>query len=424
MGYDFLYERCRTFFSELKDHRTRNSSIKLADYFLSAMAIFQLKYPSLLALDRGRTRDEDKNLLQVFGVKKIPSDTSLRETLDEVEPSALDPLFGLLFDDVQAQGGLKRFEVLGGHVLVPMDGVEFFSSAKVHCPHCQMRKSRSEQSPTQYSHAMLAAVIVKPGTKTVLPLGCEPITKQDGELKNDHELNAAKRLWEKLWSRYKNLKIIHLGDALFANGPMIRQIIDAQQSFLLNVKPDSHTALFAHFEKQKSVYKTHEERVGKEDWKVYWHSGLPLNNSSGDLRVNFLILQITDAKGKRTTFSWITNLDISKRNVVELASCGRARWKIENETFNTLKNQGYNFEHNYGHGNKNLANLLAVIMMLVFLIDQIQESFNRVFIAVLNATKTRTRLWDEFRAAFRFIELNSFAHWFDVLAKSHSLSGP
>ena len=33
----------------------------------------------------------------------------------------------------------------------------------------------------------------------------------------------------------------------------------------------------------------------------------------------------------------------------------RARWKIENETFNTLKNQGYHFEHNYGHGEQHLS---------------------------------------------------------------------
>jgi hypothetical protein len=140
--------------------------------------------------------------------------------------------------------------------------------------------------------------------------------------------------------------------------------------------------------------------------------------------VNFLVLHLTDAKGKKTTFTWVTNLEISKRNVVELASCGRARWKIENETFNTLKNQGYNFEHNYGHGSKNLANLLAIIMMLVFLIDQIQELANQVFIAVLEATKTRKRLWDEFRAVFRFVHVNSFDHWFQVLAKSHDLTGP
>jgi hypothetical protein len=91
-----------------------------------------------------------------------------------------------------------------------------------------------------------------------------------------------------------------------------------------------------------------------------------------------------------------------------MAFCGRARWKIENETFNTLKNQGYNFEHNYGHGQKNLSNLLAVIMMLVFLIDQIQELGNLKFTRILEATKTKKRLWDEFRAVFRFTELKSF----------------
>ena len=45
---------------------------------------------------------------------------------------------------------------------------------------------------------------------------------------------------------------------------------------------------------------------------------------------------------------------------------GRARWKIENETFNTLKNQGYHFEHNYGHGYQHLSVVLAMLMLLAF----------------------------------------------------------
>jgi hypothetical protein len=390
---------------------------------MSAMAIFQLKYPSLLALDKGRTKDEDKNLLSIFGIKKIPSDTAMRETLDEIEPEQIAPLFGQIFEELDAYKHLDAFKVLGGHLLIPMDGVEFFSSNQVHCPCCQTRKTRGD-GPVQYSHSMLAAVVVKPGGRTVLPLGCEPIMRQDGESKNDHELNAAKRLWTRLWERHKGLKMLHSGDALFANGPLVRHINNAGQSFLLNVKPDSHESLFAHYEKQGAAYNTHEVQLVKERWSLKWFNNLPLNNSSADLRVNFLVLHLTDAKGKKTTFTWVTNLEISKRNVVELASCGRARWKIENETFNTLKNQGYNFEHNYGHGSKNLANLLAIIMMLVFLIDQIQELANQVFIAVLEATKTRKRLWDEFRAVFRFVHVNSFDHWFQVLAKSHDLTGP
>ena len=61
---------------------------------------------------------------------------------------------------------------------------------------------------------------------------------------------------------------------------------------------------------------------------------------------------------------------------------GRARWKIENETFNTLKNQGYQFGHNFGHGKQNLSTIFVMLMMLAFLVDQTQELCCPLFQAV------------------------------------------
>ena len=75
---------------------------------------------------------------------------------------------------------------------------------------------------------------------------------------------------------------------------------------------------------------------------------------------------IAPKNGKTTTFTWVTNVKITAGNVLSLCRFARARWKIENETFNTLKNQGYNFEHNYGHGKKHLCNTLAILMMIAF----------------------------------------------------------
>ena len=207
---------------------------------------------------------------------------------------------------------------------------------------------------------------------------------------------------------------------------MIRDITQAGHSYILNVKPDSHELLFAHYNHpgNKHAYQHHNQKVGKENWHLSWCSNLPLNNSAGDVRTNFLILKSTDENGKTTYFTWVTNIKIDKRNIVSLTQCGRGRWKIENETFNTLKNQGYHFEHNYGHGKKHLSNLLATLMMIVFLIDQIQQLANRVFKKVLAAVKSKRRLWDEFRAVVRFVELNSFKHLLLVLAANHSKSGP
>lgn len=79
---------------------------------------------------------------------------------------------------------------------------------------------------------------------------------------------------------------------------------------------------------------------------------------------------------------------------------GRARWKIENETFNTLKNQGYNFEHNYGHGEKNLSVVFATLMMLAFFVDQTPQLCCALFQAVWVKLGSKRLLWERMRALF------------------------
>ena len=82
---------------------------------------------------------------------------------------------------------------------------------------------------------------------------------------------------------------------------------------------------------------------------------------------------------------------------------GRGRWKIENETFNTLKNQGYHFEHNYGHGVENLATVLALLMMLAFLVDQMQQRCGKVFRQVRGGLRTKSKLWESLRSLFKVL---------------------
>jgi hypothetical protein len=99
-------------------------------------------------------------------------------------------------------------------------------------------------------------------------------------------------------------------------------------------------------------------------------------------------------------FSWVTDVRVSTRNVYALMRGGRARWKIENETFNTLKNQGYHFEHNDGHGEQNLSVVCATIMMLAFLVDQTQQLGCALFRAVWTKLGSKRLLWERRRALF------------------------
>ena len=84
------------------------------------------------------------------------------------------------------------------------------------------------------------------------------------------------------------------------------------------------------------------------------------------MTVNWMMIEISDESGKVTyRNSFITDLDV-RENVAEFAAAGRARWKIENETFNVLKTKGYNLEHNFGHGKETLASVLVVLNLLAF----------------------------------------------------------
>ena len=139
-------------------------------------------------------------------------------------------------------------------------------------------------------------------------------------------------------------------------------------------------------------------------------------NANVDLveRVHFIeYWEVGQAQAQH--FSWVTDLRVNRRNVYKLMRGGRARWKIENETFNTLKNQGYNFEHNYGHGEKNLSVVFAMLMMLAFLVDQTQQLCCNLFRAVWAKLGSKRQLWESMRSLFYTYALQSMRQLLEAL---------
>jgi hypothetical protein len=348
LSADALYALLRTGFRGIPEHRQGTPIIPLTDALMSAFAMFSLKDPSLLAFDERRS---DRNLKALFGIGQIPSDTQMREILDPLDPEHLRPLFGDVFRQLQRGKALEPFEFYEGCYLLSLDGTGYFSSQKIHCPLCQVKEHQS--GAVSYEHQMLAAVIVHPDLKEVIPLAPEPIRKQDGSTKNDCERNAARRLLEKIRREHPRLKLIVVEDGLSSNGPHVRDLID---------------------------YGVH--------------------------------------------FTWITDLHITCRNAWCFARGGRARWHIENETFNTLKNQGYHFEHNYGHGEQNLSVVFAMLMMLAFLVDQAQQLCCGLFRAVWKKLGSKRALWDNLRSHFRHFRFRSMRHLYEVILDDRAKEVP
>jgi Transposase DDE domain len=399
--FDVLMGTLSEEFAQLPDHRRANSSYDLADVLRSAFAMFSLKSPSLLAF-KELTRQEEKNLKAIYQIRSIPSDTQMRTTLDPLSPAPLRTLFAKLFHKLSEAGVIKQYEYWKGQLVISIDGVEHFCSTNVHCNHCTIRAHRNGE--TSYHHAGLAAVLVHPDQEEVFTLDFEPILNADGSKKNDCERNAAKRLCQDLHERYPDLKPILVEDALYANAPHIRQITGYGWLFVLNVKPDSHESLERQIAGRKSSGQVKELRItDPQGIKHYfaWTNDLCLCESAIDVSVNYLLYEQTDKKGKVTRWTWITNIPLNARSVEAVMRAGRARWKIENETFNTLKNQGYNFEHNYGHGKQNLATILALMMFLAFTVDQMIQRCWRLFRQVRGGLRTKAKLWDMVRSLFK-----------------------
>ena len=374
---------------------------QLPDVLKAAFAMFSLKSPSLLDF-KTQTTAEEKNLHNIYRIEgEIPCDNQMRGILDPVDPQLLRPLFETCFSLLSEAGVIREYEYRDKHVIVSIDGVEHFSSTNVHCSSCTTRRHRNGE--ISYHHSGLAAVIAHPERKEVIPLDFEPILNQDGAQKNDCERNAAKRLCKALDTRYPDLKIILVEDALYANAPHIRQITGYGWSYILNVKPDSHESLERQFAGRRASGQIKELRItDPQGIKQYfaWTNGLCLCESAVDVRVNYLLYEQTDKQGRITRWTWITNIPLNARSVEPVMRGGRARWKIENETFNTLKYQGYHFEHNYGHGTRHLATVLALLMFLAFTVDQIRQRCCRFFRSLHQGLRTKVKLWASIRSLF------------------------
>ncbi len=409
LNADTLLAVVKEDFQKIPDKRSANRKIAMDDALMSALAVFQLKDPSLLAFDK-RRQTEPENLHTVFGIKTIPSDSQMRTILDPIVPDLLRQPFSTVFRQLQRGKDMEKLVYLDGHYLLSGDGTGFYSSEKVSSEYCMGKKSKNGN--IMYYQQMYAASFVNPNSKIVIPVYPEMITKQDGSKKNDCERNASKRFYNNFRKDHPHLKVIVVEDGLSSNGPHIRELQKHNLRFILGAKPKDHQALFSELSKSLRNGTATEFTVLDQDRKNIAHhfrflNNVALNKANPDLLVNILEYWEVDKDGKVREFSWVTDIEITEENVFAIMRGGRARWKVENETFNTLKNQGYNLGHNYGLGKKYLSGVFTILMMLAFLIDQAQQLSCWLFRAVAEKAGTKRELWETIRSLFKQFKVDS-----------------
>jgi hypothetical protein len=402
---------------------SNNAQYTVADGILAAFAVFFMQSSSFLEHQRLLQNKKGRsNARSLFQVEEIPSDPQIRNLIDPVSSAYFQEDFWFLVDKLKEEQRLLQFRNELNTYSIALDGVSFFSSEKIACPKCLKREDRS--GVEHFYHSAITPAFVKSGQSQVLPLPPEFIVPQDGTKKQDCERVAAKRWLAQHHRHFSDQSVTYLGDDLYANQPLCQLIVETyHQFFIFTCKPESHSGLYewiAFLDMNNNIEKvTQRHWNGKygEIWQYRFANQVPLRNSSDALQVNWLELVITHEDTSEILYqnSFVTNHTITATNITHLAQVGRTRWKIENENNNTLKTKGYHLEHNFGHGQQDLANGLASLNILAFLIHTIQELIEPAYQRLRRALGARKTFFNDLRALTRYMVFDSWDDLFSFM---------
>ena len=404
-------DRC----ASLPDGRSgRNARYAMRDIGLAAFSVFLMQSPSFLShqrlLSEGRGTS---NARTPFGMDHIPCDNHIRQMPDGVPPEHFDGVFSAIVADLDETGALSDMRCLDGRVLVALDGSEHFRSRKLHCSQCSTRRVGGE---TEYFHSFVCASMVAPGQSRALPLPPEFVRPQDGTGKQDCGSRAARRWLARVGPSLLGLRPVHLGDDLYSRQPLCEAVRAAGGNLIFVCKPSSHRTLGEYLRgtELQEIRRTAGRGAAKRLHRYRWMADLPLRDGADALRVTWLEVEISRPGGKVTYRNgFVTDLDVTHDNVAEIAACGRARWKIENETFNVLKTNGYNLEHNFGHGRDGLANLLVVLNLLAFAAHTACDLGDAAWQRARRTLGARKRLFEHVRTITAYVV---FPSWTGLIA--------
>ena len=401
---------------QIPEHRSgNNKQYTLTEAGLSAYSVFYMQSPSFLTYQRDMQRQRGQNnAAGLFGVERIPSDSQIRNLLDPIDPAYLRAAYWSIYEQLETKGHLAGYDSVAGTRLISLDGSQYFSSQKIHCDQCK-KVEWNEQ--IHYSHGVLLAVLSAPEQEEVICLEPEFLSPQDGHEKQDCEQQAIKRWVKRNAARFEAGKVTILTDDLHCHYPLCKLLLEHDMHFILTCKESSHTALYEelhlleHIEGAVlvlEVEKWHGSR--RERWVYRWAEQLPLRGDLETIMVNWCELTVVDvASGKQLYYcAWATDLPVLEQTVPSIADGGRSRWKVENEGFNVLKNRGYHFEHNYGHGQQYLSNVLLSLLLLAFLCHTTLTLSCTTYQAIRRELGARRTFFDDLRALTRYLYFPSW----------------
>jgi hypothetical protein len=409
---------------QTKDPRQASNGTRysLKDAVLGAFSIFFMQCESFLEHQRQmQSRQGKDNAQTLFGLEQVPTMLQVRNMLDKVGAQELYAVFGWVYQALQRAGYFKPYQCLGGHLLVALDGTQYFSSQKIHCEHCSSRTHKN--GTVTYFHTAILPVIVAPEQPHVIALAPEFITPQDGSEKQDCEIAAAKRWLSAHAQEFTGQPVTLLGDDLYSHQPMAEHCLDAEINFIFTCLPESHAALYDWLGyldtvgEVKTLETSQWNQRSKETYRYRYVNQIPIRDTQPALLVNWCELTVTRQSDGKVLYhnAFITRHLLNHQTVPLVVKAGRSRWKTENENHNVLKTKGYHLEHNFGHGQRHLASTLLTLNLLAFLFHTVLHLVDLPYQKIRQQRGTRKGFFQDILSLTKYLLFESWPQLIDFM---------
>lgn len=345
-------------FGKVEDLRNQSYIRYGSDEILMALLLgYMMGVGSMRNLTESFNKQECINNIQeiliCFKIQEIPHYDTINDFLEILGNDELKDLRTYMIQSLIKKRCFDRYRFLNKYWLVIVDATGIYSFDERHCKHCLTKtynKGKDNEKTIYYHNVLEAKLVIR---NMVFSFETEFIENEKADVtKQDCELKAFERLAKNMKKRFEKLPICILGDSLYACERLFRICKDNKWNYIIRFKEGSIITIANKFESIKGIESSKVEKIeNKMPDTFFWANGIDYNTRT----VN--ILEMEDERdGKKIRFLWLTNVNVTNKNIEEIAAAGRKRWKIENEGFNIQKNLVYNLEHVYSHNYNAMKN--------------------------------------------------------------------
>lgn len=345
---------------QLEDGRV-NPTYKTEKVVLIILMGFLLRLSSLSEIDRYIQTGEFNNLFPPG--TKLPHVDSLRNTMKKIDIEGLRSINELIVKKA-IRNKIFQYGTFEQYVIAAIDGTQILDSKKKKCENCLTMNRRGV---AHYTHN--AAVMSTIGNTANIALDFEMYkAKKNEEEKDEGEFTAALRLLNRVVEEHPSLVDIVVYDASACNSVFMKECQKLGIDAIVRVKNTTNLSLKAvksATNKKDSVLKFIEDGYAIEVYESTFY----MNDMEEPIRYIKYAKEKKDGDETNHTQMLIitTCMDMKIEMLYRII---KARWDIENKTFNNLKNNA-NLSHCFVHG----GNAVEGILYLLFIASNIFQLF-------------------------------------------------